>query len=450
MINKLSLFFNSGHERSIAAKKNIAAMFVIKGLSIGISFLLVPMTLNYVNADTYGLWLTISSLVVCVSFFDIGLNNGLRNKFAEAKANNNAELAQRYVSTTYAMLILIFMPIMVLFLVVNRYIDWGYILNLDLTNPDELSTAMAICFSYFCFKFIFSTINIILIADQKPANAAFRMLCENAISLLAVFIFTKFVTGSLVSLCVALCVFPLLVVIAFNIILFKGKYKEYRPKVSKIDLSLLSGLFNLGFKFFIIQMTDLLINQMTSFIIMREYGALDVTYYQIAYKYFSVLLLVMTILVAPLWSATTEAYVRGDITWIKNISCKYVRVYAILLLMGGGLLLLSPYFYRLWIGADFSMPFSLSFWTYCYVAVILCRNIFVQILNGIGALKIQFYSSLVSPVVFICLCVVLVKFYGYGVYAVLIASIVANFNGFILAPIQYRQVFIKNKKGIWF
>ena len=84
-------FLNKGQERSIKAKKNIISSLLIKGGSIGVSLLLVPLTINYVNADRYGIWLTISSIVAWFSFFDVGLTQGLRNKFAEAKASGDDE-----------------------------------------------------------------------------------------------------------------------------------------------------------------------------------------------------------------------------------------------------------------------------------------------------------------------------------------------------------------------
>src|SRR5690606_7162947 len=76
---------NSGQERSIKAKKNIAISLAIKGVSICISFIMVPLTIDYINPSRYGIWLTLSSIVGWFSFFDVGLTQGLRNKFAEAK-----------------------------------------------------------------------------------------------------------------------------------------------------------------------------------------------------------------------------------------------------------------------------------------------------------------------------------------------------------------------------
>ena len=100
MINKvlapvasIKNFINRGHDRSVQAKKNIISTFLIKGVSIAISLILVPLLINYINASRYGIWLTLSSIVGWFSFFDIGLTHGLRNKFAEAKAKGDQESA---------------------------------------------------------------------------------------------------------------------------------------------------------------------------------------------------------------------------------------------------------------------------------------------------------------------------------------------------------------------
>lgn len=83
----------NGDERSVLVKKNIAGSVLIKGWSCVVQFLLVPVTLKCLNQYEYGIWLTISSILLWVDQFDIGLGNGLRNKLAEAIARNEFERA---------------------------------------------------------------------------------------------------------------------------------------------------------------------------------------------------------------------------------------------------------------------------------------------------------------------------------------------------------------------
>lgn len=78
IIIKIQSLLNQGHERSIKAKKNILISLFLKGISILISLMIVPITLDYLNPAEYGVWLTLSSLLVWIGFFDIGLTSGLR------------------------------------------------------------------------------------------------------------------------------------------------------------------------------------------------------------------------------------------------------------------------------------------------------------------------------------------------------------------------------------
>lgn len=89
-MNQLKIL-NSKDKRSATVKKNILASFAIKGISIVVSLLLVPMTLGYVSSELYGIWLTLSSIMMWLSFFDVGFTLGLKNKLAEAIALNNWE-----------------------------------------------------------------------------------------------------------------------------------------------------------------------------------------------------------------------------------------------------------------------------------------------------------------------------------------------------------------------
>ena len=163
---------NSGQERSVKAKKNIALSLIIKGLSISTSFAMVPITIDYINPTGYGIWLTLSSIVGWFSFFDIGLTQGLRNKFAEARAKGDDTAAQIYVSTTYGVLAIIFGAVWVIYLLFSSFLDWSAILKVSEEMNPEVSLLALIVFTYFCLQFVFRIITTIIIADQQPARAS--------------------------------------------------------------------------------------------------------------------------------------------------------------------------------------------------------------------------------------------------------------------------------------
>ena len=130
------LRLNSGHARSIKAKKNILASIVLKVVNVGLNFIYIPLLLDYLGQDDYGVWLTISSTVTWFGFFDIGLGNGLRNKLAIALANNDYTLAKKYISTTYAVLSIIALVVIIIFSFISRYLNWNSIFNTHSINPE--------------------------------------------------------------------------------------------------------------------------------------------------------------------------------------------------------------------------------------------------------------------------------------------------------------------------
>lgn len=87
-IESIAKFF-SGNARTVLLKKNIIGSLLLKGISIIISFLVVRLTIDFVNPTQYGIWIALSSLMAWFFFFDIGFTHGFRNRFAEAKAVGN-------------------------------------------------------------------------------------------------------------------------------------------------------------------------------------------------------------------------------------------------------------------------------------------------------------------------------------------------------------------------
>ena len=443
-------FFTKGHERSIKAKKNILASLIIRGLSIAISLVLVPLTINYINPTQYGIWLTLSSIVAWFSFFDIGLTQGLRNKFAEAKAKGEDSLAQIYVSTTYAILAIIFIIVWIAFVFANHFLNWAHILNISENMRSEVATLAIIVFTYFCLQFVLRIITTLLLANQQPAKSSLIDVLGQVFSLIFIIILVKTTEGTLIKLGLALCVSPLLVLVGANLFLFNGGLKKYRPVFSKIKFSYAKGLFNLGLIFFIIQIAGIIQYQTANIIILRNFGADEVTSYNIVFKYFGILNMIFAIFLTPFWSASTEAYLKNDIKWIKNGIKRYNQLNIVIFVIGCVMLIFSEKVYRLWLGeGNVIIGFYLSLWGFLNFALMMYAGKYVNFLNGINALRIQFFGSIISPLIYIAVAIILIKYYKMGVYALFIASIIANVNGYILSPLQYYMVINKNKKGIW-
>ncbi|MBX2933023.1 MAG: oligosaccharide flippase family protein [Ferruginibacter sp.] len=445
-------FFTKGHPRSLEAKKNIMVSLFIKGASIAIGLILVPLTIHYVNPSQYGIWVTLSSMVAWISFFDIGFTHGLRNRFAEAKANGNKELARIYISTTYYYIGIIFIALWILLLIVTQFISWHTLLNVPAGMEKELSVLAMLIFSYFCLQFIFRIINTILIADQKSAKASLIDMLGQLFSLLIIFILTKTTQGSLLYLALAIGIAPTLILIVSNFFFFNTAYKEYKPSLSYVKKRYAKDIMSLGMRFFVLQIAAIIQFESILFLIAHYFKPEQVTPYSIAYKYFFTLQMIFTILLSPLWSGVTDAYNSGDMDWIKNAIKKYLIILAPFILLGAIMLAVSGVVYDIWVGKEVVyVKFSLSLLCYIYFSVTMFASIFVSVINGIGALRIQFFSSLVTPVLFLSLSIILIKQFHFGVESILLSSIVSNVFGYIIAPVQVYNIFYKKSEArIWY
>lgn len=443
--NLWNRIYSQGTERSLKAKRNILYMLLIKGGNILIGFLLVPITLNYVDSETYGIWMTLSTMIAWISFFDIGINNGLKNKLTEAFVHKNYELCQKYVSTTYAILTIIFSIILILLLIVIPNINWPQVLNLPKSNFEVLFYSLCVLSIYFCVNFVASTINVILTADQRPADASFITFIQQTLSLLIIYILTLSTEGSLLNLCLGLCIAPIIVILIFNVILFKKRYRQISPKFVNVDFSVAPDLMKLGVKFFIIQIAGVIQYQLVNVILLRYYGGTSVTEYNIAFKYFSAINMVWTIFITPLWVGFTDALASKDFNWVRITINKYLRLYFAASLVCVTMLFLSPVVYKIWVGDAVNIDFNISLWTCLFTLAWMCSGLFVSFINGSGQVSLQMYACLLTPMLFLLLAYYSVK-NDLPLYYIIIASLISNIYGVLIAPIQTYHILSRLEK----
>ena len=442
-------FFNKGHERSIKAKKNIVASFFIKGANIAIGLALVPITLNYLDPTKYGIWITLSSVIGWFGFFDIGLGHGLRNRFAEALANGEKVLARTYVSTTYAIISIIIGITLVLFYVINPFLNWNKILNAgkDINLQTELGFLALIVFTFFCLRFIFKLITTLLLADQRPAKASLFDLLGKIIALILIFILTKTTQGSLLYIGIVMSSAPVFVLVISSIWFFNGKYKLYRPNINFVDFSKSIDLLSLGIKFFIIQIAAVLLYQTNNIIITQLFGPAEVTPYNIAFKYFSIITMISGIILTPFWSAITEAWIKKELNWIKKTMHRLIQLWGALIFIGIIMLLASSWIYKIWVGQKVAIPFSMSFLVLMWIILNVWNSIFGHFLNGVSKIKLQLYAGLISAFLNIPLAIFLGK--RIGINGILLANIFVILIGSLLYPIQYYKLIENSAKNIW-
>lgn len=447
MLEYINTFLNKGQKRSVKAKKNILGLMVLKGFSILLSLVVVPITIDYVSKFQYGIWLTISSLVAWLSFFDIGLGNGLKNKFIEFVSLGKKELAKVYVSTTYAILGLIMGGLWLIICVLNPYINWSGILNVPQEMNGELIVVMFIIVTNFCFQFVLRIMLTLINALQRPALAFLFDTLSQLLAAVIIICLIHTTDGSLIYLALAIGGSNLLVLLVGSCFLFSRSLKPYMPSLKCVDFRVSKDIMSLGIKFFLLQIISILCYQSNNIIISRMLGPDEVTVYNIAYKYMFTLAMIFTIILAPFWSGFTEAKTIGDYTWMKNVTRRLRQAFLFTSVLGGIMLLASPIVYKYWV-SEITVPFSLTFWMLFYQLFNLWGSLHTQLLGGFGKVKLQLIFSAVCGIIVIPVSVILCQYWGLQGIVVGNIFVFALFGSWF-GYIQVNRLLNKSAKGIW-
>jgi len=421
----------------------------MKGISILINFIYVPLCIDYLDKERYGIWLTIVSLTSMFSFLDIGFGSGLKNRLAEALALKDIKLARNYVSTTYAILTIIIFFASIAFYFINPYIQWDKLLNTKSALPQELNLLALIVFGSFFINFVIRIIENVLVANQYTALSSVVAPISNLISLVIIFILTKTTHGSLIYLGMVLGFVPLIVYFLLSVILYRTKFKDFSPSLKYIQFKYVRILMSLGLRFFIIQISGLVLFQSSNIIISHYLGPQQVIPYNLAYRYFSMLNFAFAIIIAPFWPAYTEAWTLKDIDWIKRTIKSLLKIW--LVIFGAGIIMLicSDWFYKIWVNGRIKVPLILSLLVMVYFFVYTFGGVYNMFINGAGKLKVQMISLLISTFVFFPLAYFFIKVMALGVNGLVLATIISNFYSPFIAPIQYYKLINGKAKGIW-
>lgn len=428
-------------------KKNIAGSLLVKGWSCVVQFLIVPLSLNCLSNYEYGLWLVINSILIGIDSIDVGLGNGLRNKLAEAMALGNRDLARKQVSTTFFMLILLIVPLVLVLLVVLSQMDVYGVLNVNPRMVPHLTGILMASVGIMGSTLIFKFVGNMYMGLQLPAVNNLLVVSGQTVALGILFIVSLFGKSDLMTVALIFTLSPLAVYLLAWPISFCGRYKFLAPSLHCFDKASLRPLLSLGLVFFIIQISGLMLFMSSNIIISNVMNPAEVTPYQIAYRYFSIFFMLFTIVATPLWSATTDAYTRGDREWISGVIRKMnrllVKSIAVLLLMIG----FSSMFYALWVGGKVHVDLSLSCTMAVYIYLLVVSNSYSYVLMGIGKIRLSMMLTILSVLVFVPIEYYMCKHFGQmGLLAALIVvtALLARIN-----CVQLNKLLKGKATGIW-
>jgi O-antigen/teichoic acid export membrane protein len=359
-------------------------------VSVASTLVVVPVALHYLGKDSYGLWLTITSVTALMGIADLGVGNGLVNVVAEAWATGDLERLRRQVASGTAMLVLVAAGLGAIFAAVYPFVDWAAVFNVS-TPTARAAAAPAVAAFVVCLlvNLPLSLVQRVQFGFQEGYVAGAWTAAGALLGLVGVLVGVA-AGASLPWLVVAQSGAPPAAALVNGLVWFARTKRWLVPRLRDVTVRAAVTLARSGGLFFLIQIAIAVAYESDALVVSRILGADSVPQYSVPMRLFAFAPMALGLLLAPLWPAYRDAAVRGDAAWVRTTVRRSLIVAAavnvpptIVLLFAGRPIV------HLWVGESITPSTLLLFALAAWAALNSVGAPLAMLLNGLGAIRFQ-------------------------------------------------------------
>lgn len=305
--------------------KSAGVASVNRLFSIGIRLITVPLLINHLGTERFGLWLAISAVSGYVAMLDMGIGSAMINKLTVHYSRDERDQASSCLTSVLAFLCTIsFIGILLTFLCIPL-IDWTQLFKLK-TEPaiEDVNLTIIIAAVVFFLQIPFSLIQKIPYTMQKGYICELHTLFANVIGLLGMLIGVYLQVG-----------LPLLVVFINSSMIFAPigvlvhlkvknqigiKYEGIKAVVESVK-----SIRKKGFHFIVMQATGTLMLALPFSMIAYYHGAAAVAPFGLLFQVLMAFQIPLTVFLQPMWTKMTELVANNKIDEVRGIFSKYLK-----------------------------------------------------------------------------------------------------------------------------
>ena len=361
-----------------------------RAIQVGTSLVTVPLTIHYLGNERFGLWMTISSVLAMANFADFGIGNGVLNTVADAYGKNDFDRIRAAISSGFAVLGAIGLALVGLFAASFLWVSWADVFRV--TSPQaraEAGPALMVFAACFALNIPLDIVQRVQWGLQQGFRMNLWQVCGSLVGLAGVVAGIRMHAG-LPILMAALAGAPVLATGLNSFHFFVVSRPDLMPRREFVSREAISHILTFGAMFFVMQLVIAVAYSSDNFIIARTLGAASVPGYSIPQRVFSLITMMVTMLIMPLWPAYGEAIARGDMTWVRRTLKRSMAASLVGTVIASSVLLLVAH--RLigwWIGPSISPPFILLLGIAAWVVMECCGNTLSVFLNGADIMRFQ-------------------------------------------------------------
>lgn len=393
MISKFLEKLRQGDKKTIQRNRRLLlsmlTTILAKFIAIGSTLITIPLTLNYLGSELFGVWMVISGVIGFMAFSDLGIGMGLQNALSKAYGQEDLASPKHYVANSYLMVVGLATGLAILLVGIFAVIPVEGLFRID--DETALTDAvLALKFSLLAFALGMpvTLIQRVLGGMQKTYIANNVMLVGSLISLLAILAAVKFDMG-LAGLAVMFILSPTLTLLVYSVYFFY-KNKIYRPSLSNVSSHYLKPVVSAGVWTVFVQIIYTAKMNVPTMIISASLGLIAVAEYSVVQKLIGLAASMIGMALQPLWVVYGEAYYRGDKEWVVGTLKKSIKLVLLLSILAAiAFQLIGQSLILFWVGGEV-LPSSMLILGFSLWMIASNVNIcFAMLLNGTGSFKNQ-------------------------------------------------------------
>lgn len=412
--------------------KNTFYAFLVKGVALAISLLSTPAFISYFNNNAVlGVWYTMLSVLIWFLNFDLGIGNGIRNNLTIALSENNREKAKYVISSGMFVSFIVSLALMIVGIVFLKNCNINEFLNIseNIISSETLFISTGFVFIAIVLRFLLTSVSAIFYSMQKSSVNNFLALCVSVLQLIYVLLFRfDSIEQSLINLSLAYMVFSNLPILIGGIVVFFKELKDCKPNIRYVNKKYINIVLSIGGVFFICQILYMLIINTNEFLITNLFGPKYTTEYTFYYKITSLVSMVISLAMTPIWSVITKAMTENKWSWLNNLYSKIKNVGFIVIIFEFLMIPFLQILFNIWLGVNsIKVDYFIATSFACFGSVFVYSSMLSTIVCGLAKMRLQTVCYTVGVIFKFAFVLIISKFTNNW-------SVVVWSNAIILLP----------------
>ncbi len=401
-----------GRKRFVRVLQASASAFVTKGTVLLVNLISLPIAVRYLGAEQFGIWATITTSLSMLLVLDLGIANTLTNLISEAYARGDKKFASHSSATAFWLMMAVSTVLGVAGWLIWPWVNWNGIFHAENLESSLTSRSVAVAYGVFLIGMPTGLAAKLLGGYQELRSANLFAAAGSLCALLGVVLVVRFHGG--LPVLVGASSGALVLANAACLLWIWMHHKPWlAPWPGNLSSSIGKRLLHTGSEFFLIQLAGLIVFSSDNLVISHYAGPAEVTPYNVTWRLVSYASALQTLMLPALWPAYSEAFVRGDLVWIRTTFRRVMistmglaLTCCIVFLFAGRFLILH------WAGAKAVPSGKLLFWMCIWVLISTFMNNVACILVAASETRIQAWSSVVGAIVNLALSIWWVRSMG--------------------------------------